>query len=57
MYIKILKSRVLPLLQTIADGKGAFDTTLRHASTQKQSRSSFKKTKLASSIYLVILQT
>jgi hypothetical protein len=56
-YIKILKSRVSPFLQTFARVKGHFNMTLHHATTKKQSRSSFKKTELACSIGVVILRT
>jgi hypothetical protein len=57
-HIKILKSRVLPFLQTFADGKGTFQYHLAQChNSKKQSRSSFKKTKSACSIGLVILQT
>jgi hypothetical protein len=42
-YTEILRSRVLPFLQTFTDGKATFQHDLSHVTTQKQSRSSLKK--------------
>jgi hypothetical protein len=56
-YIKILKSIVLLLLQTFADGKGTFEHDLAPCHNKKAVKNFVQENKISMLNYMAILQT